>query len=56
MKRFFGKHLSRTAFLTLVSTALAGPNTGRAEEGMWTFDHLPIAAMQSAYHLSLIHI
>lgn len=52
MKRFFGKHLSRTAFLALVSTALAGPNTGRAEEGMWTFDHLPIAAMQSAYHFT----
>ncbi|MFT8550411.1 MAG: S46 family peptidase [Acetobacter okinawensis] len=52
MERSLGKRSFRTAFLALVTTALVAPHSARAEEGMWTFDHLPVAAMQSAYHFT----
>ncbi|MCP1213685.1 S46 family peptidase [Acetobacter okinawensis] len=52
MERSLGKRSFRTAFLALVITALVAPHSARAEEGMWTFDHLPVAAMQSAYHFT----
>ncbi|MFT9360258.1 S46 family peptidase [Acetobacter okinawensis] len=52
MERSLDKRSFRTAFLALVTTALVAPHSVRAEEGMWTFDHLPVAAMQSAYHFT----
>ncbi|MFT8417595.1 MAG: S46 family peptidase [Acetobacter sp.] len=52
MKRFFGQRLFRATFLALASTALVVPDCTHAEEGMWLFDHLPVAAMQSAYHFT----
>ena len=52
MERSLDKRSFRTAFLALVTTALVAPHSARAEEGMWTFDHLPVAAMQSAYHFT----